>query len=291
MGGGRNSAAMLLAIPEVQKELGLTDDQNTKIKAAGDEVRQQFQQQGGQNGFQNFGNMSQDERAKAMADRQARFEKIAKTLDDKFSTILTPEQSTRLKQLQLQSEGATPSPRPMSIRSSRLPTTRRPRSRRSSTTLVRSADRDSAAISIPTRPTQSAKLPPRRGATRVRRSSRTPWRSSMTTNSCSGARCRARSSSSPTIWALADVAGKAVAADAAIAAAAATAAVEMAAAPHPAPGISASFKRSPSNLCEPCATCRCARLVAHGTSPICLTRHSNGSKIGKVEGLFYLIRF
>ena len=105
MGGGRNSAAMLLAIPEVQKELGLTDDQNTKIKAAGDEVRQANQNAGGQGGgFQR--NMTQEERAKAMADMQARFEKIAKALDEKFSTILTPEQSTRLKQLQLQSEGA-----------------------------------------------------------------------------------------------------------------------------------------------------------------------------------------
>ena len=109
-GGMRASATMLLAMPEVQTELSLTDDEKKQIQTVSDDVRQQFRQgaqggQGGQGGFQNFRNMSQEERTKAMADGQARFEKIAKETDDKLSKILTPEQSTRLKQLQVQYEG------------------------------------------------------------------------------------------------------------------------------------------------------------------------------------------
>jgi hypothetical protein len=100
---------MLLAMPEVQTELGITDDQKKQVQTASDEIRQQARQggQGGQGGgFQNFRNMTQEERTKAMADMQARFQKMAKDMDDKLSTILKPEQMTRLKQLQLQYEGA-----------------------------------------------------------------------------------------------------------------------------------------------------------------------------------------
>jgi hypothetical protein len=104
--GGRASATQLLQMPEVQKELSITDDQKTQIKTTSDEIRQQFQQggQGGQGGGFNR-NMTQEERTKFFADMQTRIEKIAKDTDDKLSKILTPEQMTRLKQLQVQYEG------------------------------------------------------------------------------------------------------------------------------------------------------------------------------------------
>ncbi len=107
-GGMGSSATRLLAMPEVQKELNITDDQKKQIQTAQDEIRQQAQQggQGGQvGGFQNFRNMTQEERTKAIADMQARFEKIGKDTDEKLAKILTADQMTRLKQLELQFEG------------------------------------------------------------------------------------------------------------------------------------------------------------------------------------------
>ena len=93
-GGFRMSSAMLLAIPEVQTELGLSDDQKTQIKTAGDEIGQKMRST-----FQNMRNMSQDERTKAFTD-------MNKSADEKVGKILTADQVTRLKQLQLQSQGA-----------------------------------------------------------------------------------------------------------------------------------------------------------------------------------------
>ena len=103
-GGMRASADTLLRMPEVQTELKITDEQKTKIQTARDDVRQANQNAGGQGGgFQR--NMTQEERAKVVADMQARFEKIGKEMDEKLATILTADQLTRLKQLELQFEG------------------------------------------------------------------------------------------------------------------------------------------------------------------------------------------
>ncbi len=98
-GGGRMSSTRLLAMPEVQKELSVTDDQKKQIETATTELRQQAQS-GPRPNFQNMRNMSQDERDKAMADMRAQFEKNNKAADEKMATILTADQVTRLKQLE-----------------------------------------------------------------------------------------------------------------------------------------------------------------------------------------------
>jgi hypothetical protein len=90
-GGGRMSSFMLLGVAEVQTELGLNDDQKKQVQTARDANRPNFQ---------NFRDMSQDERTKAFAD-------MTKKSDDAVAKILTADQVTRLKQLQLQSQGAS----------------------------------------------------------------------------------------------------------------------------------------------------------------------------------------
>lgn len=104
-GGPGMSVTRLLAMPEVQKELGLSDDEIKQVQTASDALRQQAQS-GNQPNFRNFRNMSDDERAKARADMRAQFEKNNKAAEDKMGTILTADQMTRLKQLELQAQGA-----------------------------------------------------------------------------------------------------------------------------------------------------------------------------------------
>ena len=93
-GGMQMSGAMLLGIPEVQKELGISDDQKKQIQTASDERRSAFQNM-------RNNNMSRDERTKAFAD-------MSKKADDAMAEILTADQSTRLKQLELQVQARTP---------------------------------------------------------------------------------------------------------------------------------------------------------------------------------------
>src|ERR1700722_17315893 len=63
-GGGRAGGAMLLGIPEVQKELNLTDDQKAAIKTEGDSIRAEFQKM--REGFDpsTLDSMSEEERTK-----------------------------------------------------------------------------------------------------------------------------------------------------------------------------------------------------------------------------------
>ena len=89
--GGGMSKMMLLGIPEVQTELGLSDDQKKQIQTARDCQHRPD--------FGNMRNMSRDERTKAFAD-------MTKKSDEAVAKIVTPDQDTRLKQLQLQIQGA-----------------------------------------------------------------------------------------------------------------------------------------------------------------------------------------
>ena len=102
--GGQGSGAMLLAIPEVRKELGTSEDQNKKIDEllAGlqDQMRESF------GNFQDIQNLSQEERQKRFEETRKKGEEIGKKADEKLSKLLEPKQTERLKQLRLQREGA-----------------------------------------------------------------------------------------------------------------------------------------------------------------------------------------
>jgi Spy/CpxP family protein refolding chaperone len=92
--GGRGmrpmSGGALMGVDQVQKELKITDEQKTKIG----EVLQSLRPPEGTN----FGNMSQEERDKFFADMQKKGEEAGKKIQ---AEVLTPEQTSRFKQVEL----------------------------------------------------------------------------------------------------------------------------------------------------------------------------------------------
>ncbi len=104
-GGMRMSGAFLVRMPEVQKELAINDDQKEKLQDVADEIRQDMQSAPRPN-FQNFQDMTDEERNKAFADMRASMEKLNKSADEKLGKVLNSDQMGRLKQLQLQVQGA-----------------------------------------------------------------------------------------------------------------------------------------------------------------------------------------
>jgi Spy/CpxP family protein refolding chaperone len=96
-GGMGGMGGMLLMNPQVQKELKLTDEQTEKIR----EIQQAAFQGGrggqGGGGGANFQNMTDEERQKFFEDMRKRMEENQK----KMSAVLTADQSTRFKQVQL----------------------------------------------------------------------------------------------------------------------------------------------------------------------------------------------
>jgi hypothetical protein len=106
MMGGGGSSAMLLGMPAVQKELNLTDDQNTQVTKLLADVREQMRASMGQFNFQELQSLSADEREKRVADMRKKFEDANKGTDEKVAKILDADQAERLHQLQLQQQGA-----------------------------------------------------------------------------------------------------------------------------------------------------------------------------------------
>jgi Spy/CpxP family protein refolding chaperone len=86
-GGG--GPMMLLGIEDVRKELKLTDEQTKKL----DEFRKKQQEM-----FSGMRDLSAEERRKKMQEMQSKMQEMNKEV----TAMLTPEQSKRLKQLQLQ---------------------------------------------------------------------------------------------------------------------------------------------------------------------------------------------
>ena len=96
--GGRGmgmGSAMLLRAEAVQKELGVTAEQLTKLKGV-------LEAGPGAGGGQRNQNATEEERTKA---REERAKQVAEQ-DKKIGEILKPEQVARLKQLRLQASGA-----------------------------------------------------------------------------------------------------------------------------------------------------------------------------------------
>ena len=103
-GGFGTGVTTLLAMPEVQKELGVTDQQKGLI----DDMLKDLRGAGGRAGGtsrQDFQNLSQEERQKRIEELRKQGEERAKKAEDAAKLVLEPKQFERLIQLRLQREG------------------------------------------------------------------------------------------------------------------------------------------------------------------------------------------
>lgn len=99
------SAAALLRMPEVRKELGTTDAQNKQIDALLAEQQEQMRAAFGAVNFQELQDLSEEERAKRFDEARKKSEQAARQIDDKLDKLLDAKQRGRLAQLRLQREG------------------------------------------------------------------------------------------------------------------------------------------------------------------------------------------
>ena len=98
-GGG---GGFLLAMPEVQKELGVTDDQ----KALLEDMQADMRQRGGERpDFGSFRDLSPEEREKRLEEMRKAGEERAKQAEDALKAILNETQFQRYTELQLQRQG------------------------------------------------------------------------------------------------------------------------------------------------------------------------------------------
>jgi hypothetical protein len=102
----------MLATQEVQKELGLTDEQKAKVKDLGREVREQLRSALGNFNFQELQSLSREEREKRLGEARKKAEAAGKAVEDKLAKILDAKQLERLGQLRLQREGPAALARP-----------------------------------------------------------------------------------------------------------------------------------------------------------------------------------
>lgn len=103
-GPGINNA-MLLGMPEVQKEIGL---EGAKQKEIGDWVaktQEQIRDAFSSFNFQELPSLSEEEREKRLADMRSKTDAAVKQADEKLAKILDTKQLARLNQLKLQREG------------------------------------------------------------------------------------------------------------------------------------------------------------------------------------------
>ena len=96
--------AALLGIPEVQKELVISDEQKGLIEDMQADLRQQMFS-GANFNREEFEKLSEDERRKRMEEFRKKGEEISKKATEMIAMILEAKQVERLAQLRLQSEG------------------------------------------------------------------------------------------------------------------------------------------------------------------------------------------
>jgi hypothetical protein len=100
-GFGRGGDLQILNMAEVQKELGVNDDQKAKITEALAGLREA----GGGFNFQELQSLSQEERQKKMEELRAKMEEATKKATDAVNSVLDEKQKERLAQLRLQRQG------------------------------------------------------------------------------------------------------------------------------------------------------------------------------------------
>jgi Spy/CpxP family protein refolding chaperone len=102
-GGFGAGVTTLLAMPEVQKELSITDEQKGLI----DDMLKDLQPQRGTGNRQDFQNLSDEERRKRFEEFQKQADERAKKAEETAKLILEPKQFERLGQLRIQREGVS----------------------------------------------------------------------------------------------------------------------------------------------------------------------------------------
>lgn len=105
-GGFGTGVTTLLAMPEVLKELGVSDEQKGLVD---DMLKDLRPAAGGGGGFnrEDFQNLSEEERRKRFDEIRKQGEERAKKAEETAKLILEPKQFERLSQLRLQREGVT----------------------------------------------------------------------------------------------------------------------------------------------------------------------------------------
>lgn len=102
-GGGRGGGdTFLLTMPEVQKELGITDDQKGLLD---DMIADLRQNAGNRPDFGSFRDLSAEEREKRMEELRKQGEERAKQAEDALKAILNDQQFARYNELRLQRQG------------------------------------------------------------------------------------------------------------------------------------------------------------------------------------------
>ncbi|MHB1035422.1 MAG: hypothetical protein ACYC35_14215 [Pirellulales bacterium] len=100
------SNSMLLRMPEVQQDLGLSPEQKTRLEELLRSLEEQTQATFRNLDFQEMERLAPEEREKRFAELRKKVEDLNKQADDKVASTLKSEQRERLGQLQLQREGA-----------------------------------------------------------------------------------------------------------------------------------------------------------------------------------------
>jgi len=95
-----------VGIAEVQKELGVTDEQKTEITKVLEESRPMRGAGGGFN-REEFDKLSEEERTKRFEEMRKQGEETAKKVEEKVKGVLNEQQWTRLSELRIQREGVT----------------------------------------------------------------------------------------------------------------------------------------------------------------------------------------
>ena len=113
MQGGGNVS--LLVMPEVQKEIAISDDQKKLLDDLQADLREQIRTAFGdfqnlseeerRKRFQDIQNMSEEERRKQFDEFRKKGEEVSKKADEMLGMILDEKQLDRLSQLRLQREG------------------------------------------------------------------------------------------------------------------------------------------------------------------------------------------
>jgi Spy/CpxP family protein refolding chaperone len=98
-GGG---IAGLVQMPEVQREVELTDDQKTELGKLRNEIRDQIRNQM-QDSFNGMRDLSDEERQARIDQIRTQMDTIRKDVEAKLQKVLLPNQFDRLKQIDLQS--------------------------------------------------------------------------------------------------------------------------------------------------------------------------------------------
>lgn len=105
--GGQTRISTLLRSDQVLQELKLTDDQKARVRELGEKRRAEMM-----SAFEGIRKLSDEERRAKMNEMQKEGDAREATFFKQVADILKPEQVMRLKQIQLQQEGAAALRRP-----------------------------------------------------------------------------------------------------------------------------------------------------------------------------------